>query len=147
MEGLTTMKQKVFPAELDSLYEMLEFIKDYEQSQNIPSPILDQIVLAVEEALVNIISYGYPDEKKGTIEIVCEDSIPKAGIKIVIKDQGIPFNPIENAPPSLPSPSVVLDRRDNSLGGYGIYILIGLMDKVEYQRINGGNILSLTKYL
>ena len=139
------MKQKIFPAELDSLYEMLEFIKDY-GTQSFPSSILEQIILAAEEALVNIISYGYPNGKKGTIEIICDDSTPKGGIKIVIKDQGIPFNPVEKVPSSLPPPSVELEKEDPSLGGYGIYILIGLMDRVEYQRIDGGNMLSLIKY-
>lgn len=141
------MYQKVFTATLDDLYEMLEFIKNYGQSLHIPEKILDRIILATEEALVNIISYGYPGDKKGTIDIACERTTPKPGIKIVIKDQGIPFNPVENIPTDLPSPSAVLNKADDALGGYGIYILIGLMDRVEYQRINDGNLLTLIKYL
>jgi serine/threonine-protein kinase RsbW len=140
------MYQKVFPAEIDHLYTMLEFIKNYGKSHHISSSILDQIILAAEEALVNVINYGYPPEKEGTIEISCEKPTPKAGIKIIIKDQGVPFNPVEKVPTTLPTPSSVLSKAENSLGGYGIYILIGLMDRVEYQRIDGGNILSLTKY-
>jgi anti-sigma regulatory factor (Ser/Thr protein kinase) len=140
------MYQKIFPAELDQLYVMLAFIKEYGKSHNLSPSTLEQIVLAAEEALVNVISYGYPPEKKGTIEISCEEPTPKAGIKIMIKDQGVPFNPVEKVPTALPTPSSVLSKPDNSLGGYGIYILIGLMDRVEYQRIDGGNILSLTKY-
>lgn len=141
------MHQKIFSAELDSLYDMLEFIKSSVQSHSMPSTIITRILVATEEALVNIISYGYPDKKKGTIEITCEDSTPKPGIKIVIKDQGIPFNPIENVPAELPSPSSILESAEDSVGGYGIYILIGLMDRVEYQRIDGGNMLTLIKYL
>lgn len=137
------MYQKIFPAELEHLYEMLEFIEAYGHTRQIPSAMLDRIILATEEALVNIVSYGYPDQKKGTIEIVCEETKPQAGINIIIKDQGIPFNPIEKVPTSPPPPAKI----ENSLGGYGIYILIGLMDHVEYQRLNEGNILSLTKYL
>lgn len=137
------MHQKIFSAELDSLYDMLEFIKSYGESHPIPNTFLDRIIVATEEALVNIISYGYPDEKKGTIEISCEETTPKAGIKIIIKDQGVPFNPIEKVPAEIPPPSTVLD---NSVGGYGIYILIGLMDRVEYQRLDEGNMLTLVKY-
>lgn len=140
------MHQKIFSAELDSLYDMLEFIKSYGQTHPVPPAFLDRIIVAAEEALVNIISYGYPDEKKGTIEISCEDSTPEPGIKIIIKDQGIPFNPIKNVPTELPSPSAVLEKAEDSVGGYGIYILIGLMDRVEYQRIGGGNMLTLVKY-
>jgi len=141
------MSQRVFPAELDSLYEMLEFIKEFGQSLRISPSILDHVVLATEEALVNIISYGYPNQKGGTIQIVCKNSVPERGIAIVIKDQGIPFNPVENALDALPEPSSILDKSEHSLGGYGIYILVGLMDRVEYQRTAEGNILSLIKYL
>lgn len=141
------MHQKIFPAELDRLYEMLELIRNYGESCHISPSVLDQIILATEEALVNIINYGYPDEKKGTVEIVCQNSTPKAGIQITIKDQGIPFNPIENAPLTPPALSATPNKTENTLGGYGIYILIGLMDRVEYQRIDGGNILTLVKYL
>jgi anti-sigma regulatory factor (Ser/Thr protein kinase) len=146
-EGLIMMHEKVFSAELDHLYEMLEFIRTYGQSCNIPSSTSERIILAAEEALVNIISYGYPNGKKGTIKIVCEKTEPQHGIKIIIEDHGIPFNPIENAPSDLISSSKVLSKSEESLGGYGIYILIGLMDRVEYQRVEGGNILSLIKYI
>lgn len=141
------MYHKVFSAELDQLYEMLMLIREYGSTHHMPSHMLDQIILATEEALVNIINYGYPEEKKGTIEIICEELNHQAGIKITIKDQGVPFNPIENLPSTPPSPSDTLNKPDNYLGGYGIYLLIGLMDAVEYQRIEGGNVLSLTKYI
>lgn len=140
------MYTKSFPAELDRLYEMLAFIEEYAHSHNIAASILDQIILATEEALVNVINYGYPDEKKGTIDITCEKTRKPVGIKIILKDYGIPFNPVENVPPTVPPPKVV-DKVTDTLGGYGIYIFVGLMDHVEYQRVNGGNILSLTKYL
>jgi anti-sigma regulatory factor (Ser/Thr protein kinase) len=141
------MYQKVFPAGLDHLYEMLVFIKEYGLSQNMSHMILDQMTLATEEALVNIINYGYPEGKKGTIDIACENSISPPGIKITIKDQGVPFNPIENLPSTLPSRSSVLEKSDDSLGGYGIYILVELMDSVEYRRVNEENILCMIKYL
>lgn len=140
------MYQKIFPAEIDSLYDMLEFIKANGEKNHISSLALDQIILAAEEALVNIISYGYPNEKKGTIEIGCEETTPQPGIKLIIKDQGIPFNPIEKAPATPPPPSSLLNETETSLGGYGIYILIGLMDRVEYQRLEDGNMLTLIKY-
>jgi serine/threonine-protein kinase RsbW len=146
MEGLTDMYHKIFPAELDHLYEMLSFIRSYHSFENVSPSTLDQIILATEEALVNIINYGYPKEKKGTVEITCEKPSRRDGIKIIIKDQGIPFNPVENIPSNPPATSRIENKND-CLGGYGIFILVGLMDRVEYQRVDGGNILSLTKYL
>lgn len=140
------MYQKIYPAELDSLYEMLEFIDKFCTDLQMSARGLEQIHLAAEEALVNIISYGYPDEKRGTIEISCEKTTPEEEIKLTIKDQGIPFNPIEKAP-ATPPIAKSLDDNSNSLGGYGITILIGLMDRVEYQRLKDGNRLILIKNL
>ena len=140
------MYQKVFSATLDSLYDMLEFIQRYGEQHHMPSLAIDQMVLAAEEALVNIISYGYPDDKKGIIDITCESASSQPGVKMIIKDQGIPFNPIEKAP-IIPSSPNVLDEAEATVGGYGIYILIGLMDKVEYQRQEDLNLLCLIKYL
>lgn len=146
-EADNCMHLKIFPAEIEHLYEMLEFIKNYGQFHHTPSSVLESIILAAEEALVNIISYGYPDKKQGIIEIFCEKTEPQPGIKIIIKDQGIPFDPTENMPTSPPSPSTILKKAEISPGGYGIYIISGLMDRIEYQRVEAGNILSLTKYL
>lgn len=140
------MYKKKFSAELDFLYTMLEFIKAYGEEHKISKAALDKIQLAAEEALVNIISYGYPDEKKGTVEISCIPTPSRPGVKITIKDQGVPFDPVEKAPKEAPSPSKLIEDEKAPLGGYGIYILIGLMDQVEYKRLKNGNKLMLTKY-
>lgn len=146
---------KIFPAEIDSLYEMLEYIEVYAQKRRISVPILEKIILATEEAFINIISYGYPGKKKGTIEISCSPTTPKSGIRIVIKDRGVPFNPIEsNAQEESEEKedhqnsrsNPLEEKKEEALGGYGILILIGVMDRVEYKRIDGGNRLTLIKY-
>lgn len=141
------MYQKIFPADIEFLYEMLEFIKAYGEKNQILPLALDQITLATEEALVNIISYGYPNNKKGTIHITCEETELQPGIKILIKDQGIPFDPIKNVPQTPFLNANQQNEGEPSLGGYGIHILIGLMDRVEYQRLVDGNMLILIKYV
>lgn len=141
------MVQKLFEANMEQLYKMLNFINDYGASERIPHSILNQMILAAEEAIVNIIEYGYPGEKKGEIEISCELIISeKSGIQIEIRDHGVPFNPVKNISDTLPILPGSENQLEISSGGYGIFILRELMDKVEYQRENGWNLLSLTKY-
>ncbi len=141
------MHKQVFPAKLDHLYEMMDFIRTHGQAKNVEAQILDKIILAVEEALVNVISYSYPNPgQEGTIELTFEFFSKKPEMKIIIKDHGIPFNPIEQAPP-FRSPETLLQNDHQQIGGYGIYIFVGIMDRVEYQRLNDGNVLTLTKYL
>lgn len=137
------MHKKIFPARLEHLYDILNFIQEYGQKKIKDSNLLNKIIVAVEEAVVNIINYGYPEEN-GTIEITCEDPPNKPGIRIHIKDQGIPFNPVEQTCPKKISAKTTLE--EIKLGGYGIYIFVGIMDQVEYKRLDEGNILTLVKY-
>lgn len=140
------MNKKTFPALLKHLYQILEFIQDFCLEQGLNHNLASKVVLAAEEAIVNIINHGYPTGQ-GDIEIICEILEKKPAIKVSIRDEGIPFNPIpkareikkqkESSPLSLNSP----------VGGYGIFLYIQMMDQVEYKRTNKGNNLTLIKYI
>lgn len=134
---------KSFPASLDKLYEMLQFVRDQAIACGFKHSPIFKIELAIEEALVNIISYGYID-RLGTIEIDIDSSLPKGlGMKIIIRDGGIPYNPLTNAKLiDLTSP---LEKR--VIGGYGIFFMLKVMDEVDYKRENNYNILTLVKYV
>lgn len=144
------MPTQIFPAELESLHSMLSFIQACMSDIEVPSRLLDKIILAGEEALINIIYYGYP-KNKGLIEISCEKCLDKPGIKLLIQDHGIPFNPLEQLQESSPpDPTQILEKSFNagdvSTGGFGIHIFVGIMDNVEYQKLANGNRLSMIKY-
>jgi serine/threonine-protein kinase RsbW len=132
---------KTFPASLDKLYEMLSFIKTQASLAGFDEGVNSKIELACEEALVNIITYGYP-ANRGNIAITCSNPSQK-GITIEIKDRGIPYNPLTNAKKF--NPSLSLETR--SLGGYGVFFILKLMDEVNYKREDSSNILTLTKFL
>lgn len=139
------LNTKVFPADLTSLHPMLDFIRAFLKVIEMDADLKDKIVLASEEALVNIIKHGYPQwGEGGRVEIGCEKLSVQSGVKIVIRDQGVPFNPIEHI--DLPPPTLIRDPDDLALGGLGIAIFVSLMDRVEYQQIPGGNQLTLIKY-
>lgn len=132
---------KKFPASLEKLYEMLDFVKEQAAIAGFPLAAISKIELASEEALVNIISYGYI-ERQGIIELTCT-SPDSAGIKIIIRDHGIPYNPLIHAKTyETKSP---LESR--SLGGYGVFFILKIMDEVAYHREEDFNTLTLVKYL
>ena len=139
------MPSHSFSATLDHLHEMLEYVHTYGLSLDLSDEMIDPILLAVEEALVNVMHYAYPKDKRGKIKIDCNVSFPRHGMVITLVDQGIPFDPIKHLPIHLPAPSAAM-AGETSLGGYGIWILIKLMDRVEYTRHHGDNVLTLTKY-
>ncbi len=133
---------KGFPAKIEALYDMLAFVREEAERAGFAPPLISRIELACEEALVNIISYGYQNtpSKNATLEIECSP-IDK-GIKILLRDQGIAFNPLENQ--SRFNPKV---DNENCVGGYGVFFILNLMDEVTYSREDNFNILTLIKLL
>lgn len=137
-------KNKKFLADLPQLHSMLRFVKDYCINRGCSAEEADKIMLAVEEALVNIIKHGYKNRQADTIEIICEDYPDRPGIKIMIRDKGIPYNPLAHLEDIKKRHLAKLENLENS--GYGVYIYVNIMDKVEYQRKDDANHLSLIKY-
>lgn len=138
--SLSKPMNKIFPASLDRLYEMLHFIREQAAIAEFDESKISKIELAVEETVVNIVTYGYP-KRNGIIEINCSPSIID-GIKIIIKDKGIPYNPLTNTKKF--DPTATLENRD--IGGYGIFLILKIMDEVDYKRVENYNVLTLTKF-
>jgi serine/threonine-protein kinase RsbW len=130
-----------FPAIMQSLYEMLAFIRAEAGRAGFDPSSISKIELAAEEALVNVIKYGYPgpQSNENTIHIGCTP-LSHGGIKILIRDKGISYNPLgKNLFTAQPSPDAQM------MGGYGIFFILHLMDEVNYNRDGDFNILSLIK--
>src|ERR1700722_14314609 len=86
------IRKSSFKAEIDALPLMMDWIQSQITNMSF-SPIQSrEIELAMEEALVNIISYAYQN-KPGKIELVCF-FYPNDHITFKIIDQGISFNPL-----------------------------------------------------
>jgi anti-sigma regulatory factor (Ser/Thr protein kinase) len=129
-----------FPAALEQLYDMLDLIREAAATCKFPQYAIDKIELASEEAIVNIISYGYPN-RLGDIEIKCF-ATENHGFTITIIDHGIPYNPLANQKKYEVRTSI----EERTIGGYGIYFILKIMDEVNYRREFNSNVLSLTKY-
>lgn len=134
---------KGFPAKIDALYEMLAFVREESERAGFRPDYISKIELAAEEALVNIISYAYAGgpEGGGSIELEC-CSLPEGGIRIQMRDQGIPYNPLDNIGKFNPKNS-----GDEGIGGYGVFFIVNLMDEVRYARDQNTNILTLIKFI
>ena len=61
-------------------------------------------------------------------------------IKVVFKDNGVPFNPLEKD-----DPNVNLSAEERNEGGLGIFIVKKMMDKVYYEYRDNNNILTIEK--
>jgi len=129
-----------FSADMQSLSTMLASVRKAALSAGFTEKETRKIEVAVEEALVNIIYYAYPQSHKGAVEIEM-NRLDEANFQVVIKDQGRPFNPLESTKP----PDLYAPAEHRSVGGLGVYLMCRLMDRVEYERKQSENILKLTK--
>ncbi len=122
-------------SELDSLVCCLE---EYGDTLGLTKKALFQIKFSLEEIFVNIISYGFIDDKEHKINV----TITREHDLIVlrIEDDGIPFNPLEADPPDLESP---LEER--CTGGLGLHLTKKLMNDISYERKGNKNILTMKK--
>lgn len=107
------------------------------ESASLAPDVVYRANLGIEEMLTNIIKYGYDDEAEHRIALsfLVED----AGLRLVIEDNGHRFDPREATAPRLDRP--LCERR---AGGLGIHLVLSMMDRVDYRRIAGRNILELS---
>ena len=114
------------------------FMKSVTEEVDIKAPLSSQLRLAVEEAVVNVMSYAYPAGQKG--EITVRASSDGRSLKIEIIDQGVPFDPTTKE-----LSDTTLSAEDRPIGGLGILLVRDLMDSINYEREKGKNILTLWK--
>jgi anti-sigma regulatory factor (Ser/Thr protein kinase) len=126
-----------FRAILFELDAMMNWVREMIPEQSL-SQKHKKFILALEEAIVNVISYAYTIYPPGFIELEC---IKTPGqVDFLIKDQGVPFNPLEN----LKSTHTQTNLDEREMGGLGIHFIVTLTDAATYQRIDGWNVLTLT---
>ncbi len=79
-------------------------------------------------------------DTKSQILIVDDDPDIRKVLTILLRDAGVPFNPLEKA-----DPDVTLPLEERQVGGLGIYLCKQLMDHIEYKYEDGCNILLMKK--
>ena len=97
-----------------------------------------QMNLAIEEAVVNVMTYAYPTGTVGNVNIEAQANDER--LKFTIVDSGIPFDPTAKA-----EVDTTLSVEERPIGGLGIHLVRQLMDSINYERIDGKNVLTLRK--
>ena len=138
------MRSKIFnltiPAEQSHVYHALDTVISFAGTYGANREKLSQIKLVLEEILINIIKYAYPEHPDGITVIYRTTKDQYLIIEII--DTGIPFNPL-----SVPDVDTEASLGERAIGGLGVFIVRKTADKVRYRRENGENILHLTMKL
>jgi serine/threonine-protein kinase RsbW len=122
------------------LARVKEGVDRFAAAHGLPPSVVADLQVSLDEALSNIISYGYADT--GPHEIVIQLSIADGALHAVIEDDGAPFNPL-----SVPLVDVEADLSKRPVGGLGIRFIRALNDEVRYERAGNRNRLSLRRNL
>ena len=117
-----------------------EFMDDIMNVMSIDVPLSTRINLALEEAVVNVMNYAYPEGEVGEIRL--EAFAENGGLRFVIADKGCPFDPTASE-----EPDVTAGIDDRAIGGLGIFLVRHIMDNIHYERVGGQNVLTLWKKL
>jgi anti-sigma regulatory factor (Ser/Thr protein kinase) len=131
---------KTWPAVPDSVPEICQWVYDTARSAGFPKGEAERWELALEEVAINIVRYAYGDGPVGTIEI--EVRLASSGMSVQISDTGQSFNPL-----AAPEPKIGAALEEREIGGLGIYLARKVVDRVQYERRDGKNILTLSKQL
>jgi len=95
-----------------------------------------QLNLALEEAVVNVINYAYPNQTGMPIDITAD--IEPERLSFTIEDSGVPFDPTQAV-----EPDITLSAEERPVGGLGIMLVRQLMQEVSYEYRDGHNRLTI----
>jgi len=100
----------------------------------------DDVLLALDEMLANVIKYGYRGDPEGSITVRLW--IGGDAVTLEIRDRAPGFDPLQARRPDIEMP---LDARPE--GGLGIFLARSVVDAMEYERADGENRLRVTRSL
>lgn len=126
------------PNRLAAIGEAAEEIEIFCESHGVPPAAIGHLNLALDEAMTNTITYGWPEG--GDHEIVLTLSVSGGALVAEVCDDGRAFDPLEVPPPDLDS-----DLESRPIGGLGVHFMKTLMDDVTYRREGRRNILTMRK--
>ncbi len=125
-------------AELKNLAEIRRFVEETASALGVDPAVIPGMLLAVDEAVSNIIAHGYQGQG-GAVEI--EVGRERDALVIRLRDEADPFDPT-----SVPPPDVTLPLEQRIPGGLGIHLIRQVVDEMTHRVTpQGGNELTLVK--
>ena len=118
--------------------QLSAFIDSFAEEAGLDFSLTMSLNLAMEEAVVNVMEYAYPEGTVGKVNISA--SAEGDDVEFVISDSGTAFDPTAKD-----EVDIDLGAEDRHIGGLGIHLVRNIMDDIKYERKDGKNILTLYK--
>ncbi|GEM_PF-133747 len=128
-------------AVIENVPMAVDFVADAARSAGLDDRAVHHCQLVVDEACTNVVEHGYgEDGGDHFIDLICvQDS---SQFTMIIEDDSAAFDPTSAPDPDLTSPLA-----DREPGGWGVYFIKKLMDRVNYERVDEHNRLTITKQI
>ena len=133
-------KSIVLPNDVKEVSKLTTFVEEVCEAMGFDGALTAQLTLAIEEAVVNVMKYAYPPQKRGDVTIEAQSNDLR--LKFTIIDSGMPFDPTVRA-----EVDTTLSAEDRPIGGLGIHLVRKIMDSINYERVDSLNVLTLRKKL
>ena len=133
-------KKLVIKNDISEISKLAIFIDELSEELDFTPELNFNLNLVLEEAVSNVILYAYGKEEQKEISLVahsCDNNLV-----FVLTDSGTEFDPTK-----VPDADVTLSAEEREIGGLGIFLIRQIMDTVEYQRMDGKNVLIMGKQL
>ena len=125
--------------QVEELNKLPEFVDTVCEEAGIDMVLIASLNLALEEAATNVVLYAY-GKNEGEVDI--EAVYTEKYLKFILTDTGVAFDPTQKE-----EVDTTLSVEERQIGGLGIHLVRQIMDSVNYERINGKNVLTLIKRL
>jgi serine/threonine-protein kinase RsbW len=124
--------------QISELEKVAQFVEEIGEELGLSMELQMNLNLVMEEMVTNVIFYAYPQGEVADIELLAKSDGKE--LTFVLSDQGKEFDPTAKEDADLD-----VNPADRELGGMGIFIVKNIMNKVTYQRLEGKNLLTMTK--
>jgi len=134
---MAALEPLALPAVLDSLAELRAFARRASEAVGLDVGRRYALELAVDEIATNVILYGYgsPDPSR---QLWISAEIDGGVLRILLEDDGTPYDPREHRMPSEEELSAPLE--DRPIGGLGILLALRGVDAFDYRSREGRNV-------
>ena len=123
---------------LQAMPDVVALVEAFGAENALPQALLNDVNVALDEALSNIIAYAYQPDGIG--EIVIRLDCADDAVVVEVEDGGVAFDPLQ-----VPAPDLTAPLPERKVGGLGIHLMRNLMDGLAYDRSGGRNRLRMVK--
>ena len=128
-------KGEVARSSYEELPDLVAAVEALGERDGWPGELTFRVSLVIDELAQNVVDYSRQDP----VDVEVEVTSMEEDIVIEIIDEGIPFDPLTEAP----EPDLTSAIEDRPIGGLGVHFTKTLMDNVEYCRESGKNRLKI----